>query len=116
MALHVRTDYYWIKPPRELQDKTFDLAYIAALAKKLNAMDIYNQAKKAYEDLCSRWDRESSAMAKQKTSINWLGGGSKYMTESLLPFETQYKMGEAMAGIQSIEECARELKSKLSAR
>ena len=37
MALHVRTDYYWIKPPRELQDKTFDLAYIAALAKKLNA-------------------------------------------------------------------------------
>lgn len=116
MALHVRTDYYWIKPPRELQDKAFDLAYIAALAKRLNVMDIYNQAKNAYADLCNQWDRESSAMAKQKTSINWLGGGSKYMTESLIAFETQYKMCEALAEMMSIEECARNLKKKLSAR
>lgn len=114
MALHVRTDYYWIKPPRELENKAFDLAYIAALAKRLNEMDIYNQAKNAYTDLCNHWNRESSAMAKQKTSINWLGGGSKYMTESLLPFETQYKMGEALAEMQSIAECAQELKEKLS--
>ena len=116
MALHVRTDYYWIKPPRELQDKASDLAYIAALAKRLNVMDIYNQAKNAYADLCNQWDRESSAMAKQKTSINWLGGGSKYMTESLIAFETQYKMYEALVEMMSIEECAKNLKKKLSAR
>ena len=54
--------------------------------------------------------RTDDVKAKQKTSINWLGGGSKYMTESLIAFETQYKMYEALVEMMSIEECAKNLK------
>lgn len=114
MAIHVRTDYYWIKTPKELERKTFDLAYIAALANKLNLVDIYNQAKKTYMELCNQWDEEGSAMAKKQTSINWLGGGSQYYSESLLPFETQYRCTEMLVELMSKEDCARALKEELS--
>ena len=114
MAIHVRTDYHWIKTPQELEDKTFDLAYIAALAKKLNLEDIYNQAQRAYNELYNQWDKEGSAMARKQTSINWLGGGNKYFTEPLMPFETKYMWTEKMAELMSTDECARELKKTLS--
>ena len=49
MAIHISTDYYWIRPPQELKDRAYNLAYIGALANKLKLNDIYNKAK----DMCS---------------------------------------------------------------
>lgn len=114
MAIHVTTRYFSINTPKELEDKAFDLANIAALAKRLNLEDIYNQAKKAYIDLYNQWDKEGDAIAKKKTSIDWLGGGSKYMAHSLLPWETTYAMTEKLAQLSSIEECKEELNNLLS--
>ncbi len=113
MAIHVRTDYYWIDVPEAYQNRATDLAYIAGLAKRLNRMDLYNQAENAYMELSKRWDQEGHALAKKKRSINWLGGGSEYMVHSMMPWDFCYKLGEAIAEEMSLEECASELKKAL---
>ena len=114
MAIHVRTDYYWIDVPEAYQNKASELAFIAGLAKRLNRIDIHNQAKNAFMELSNSWDQEGDALAKKKTSINWLGGGSKYMVHSMMPWDFCYKLSEAMAEEMSLDECARELKKLLS--
>jgi uncharacterized protein (DUF885 family) len=116
MAIHVRTDYYWISTPKELEAKAFDLAFIAALAKKLKIEDIYDQAKEAYKELYNYWDKEGSAIAKKRTSINWLGGGSQYYSNSLSSFETNYMISEKVVELMTFEECTKELKSLLTKR
>lgn len=114
MAIHVSTNYHWINPPRELEDKAFDISLIAAYAKRLKLTDLYSQAEKAYSDLYNQWERESTAMAKQKTGINWLGGGNQYYAHSLTSWDTQYELAKQIAELCSIEECAQELKKLLS--
>lgn len=114
MAIHVSTNYHWINPPRELEDKAFDISLIAAYAKRLKLTDLYSQAEKAYSDLYNQWDRESTAIAKEKTGINWLGGGNQYYAHSLTSWDTQYELAKQIAELCSIEECAQELKKLLS--
>ncbi|MBQ2122933.1 MAG: hypothetical protein II200_02955 [Bacteroidaceae bacterium] len=113
MAIHVRTDYCWIKFPEQFQSKMTDIVYIAALAKKLNEHDIFNEAKKAFDDLRNQWEREGSALAKKNSSTNWLGGGTVCMREPMLPWEFSFKLSEAIVEDIPINECAKELKKAL---
>lgn len=114
MAIHISTDYYWIRPPQELKDRAYNLAYIGALANKLKLNDIYNKAKAAHIELCNQWDREGRAMAKKKTDINWLGGGKQYYTESLMSWDVDYGFTKQIADMCSIKECEQDLKQLLS--
>lgn len=114
MAIHVSTNYYWINPPQELIDRADNLAYIAALANKLNLNDIYTKAKTAYVELYNQWDREGSAIAKKKTDINWLGGGSQYYAHSLPAWDVNYEFRKLIADECSIEECTQDLRHLLS--
>ena len=114
MALHISTNYYTISVPEELSSRATNLAYIAALAKRLNNEDLFNQAKQAYSDLYNYWNKEGSAIAKKKTSINWLGGGNKYLSSSLLHWDASYAMTEKFVQLIPLNECATELKKALS--
>ena len=114
MEIHVRTDYSWIKTPEAVQNKMNHLVYIAGLAKRLNENEIFNQAKKAFEDLQNQWEREAKTIAKKNSHTNWLGGGSICMTEPMLTWDFCYRLSEAVVGGIPINECAKELKKALS--
>lgn len=114
MAIHVRTNYYWIKPPKELEERAFNLALIGALANKLNLNDIYNKAKNSHVELCNQWEREGSAIAKKKTDINWLGGGQQYYTSLLMDWDVDYGIAKHVADECTMEECVQELRKLLS--
>lgn len=114
MSINVRTDYYWIEAPDSYESKAQDLALIAGIAKRINRMDLYNQAKNAYLELSNRWKQEGEALAKKKTSINWIGAGTKYMASSMMPWEFYDKFGTAIAEEVPLEECLKELKNLLS--
>ena len=113
MALHVRTDYYWVSSPKEYESKAFDLACIAALAKRLNMDDLYNDAKKAFSELYNRWEREREEITKRKSSTNWLGAGSIYMSQPMMPWEFNYGFAEAAVEDFTIEQCKKELNKEL---
>lgn len=53
-------------------------------------------------------------MAKQKTDINWLGGGNQYYAHSLTSWDTQYELAKQIEELCSLEECAQELRELLS--
>jgi len=114
MAIHVSTDYYWIEPPQELEDKARDLAIIAALAKKINNDDLFNRAKKSYAEIYNQWDREGKAIAKKKSKTNWLGAGTEYIAKPITPWEFYYKLSEAFIENDTPDECKRKLKEMLS--
>lgn len=114
MAIHVTTDYYWIKPPKELEEKVRDLVYIAALAKKLKLDNVYEQAKNSFLKIYNKWEIEGPALAKKKTSTNWLGAGTVYVAESMLTWDFQIKLGDAIVDDIPIDDCAKELKKELS--
>lgn len=114
MAIHVRTEYYWIDVPEAYHNKATDLGLIAGFSKRLNRMDLYNQAENAFVELSKKWDQEGHALAKEKRSINWLGGGSEYFVHSMLPWSFYYNLAEALAAEMSLEECANNLKDILS--
>lgn len=114
MAITVTTNYYTIDVPEEYQSKATDIVFIAALAKKLKMEDLHNQSKKAYMDLYNRWDKEGSALAKKKSSTNWLGAGSIYMASPMMPWDVCYQLGEAFVEEMPIEDCVKELKKALS--
>lgn len=114
MAINVTTNYYSIDVPEEYQRKADDLALIAALAKRLDMEELYNQSKKAFMDLYNRWDKEGSALAKKKSSTNWLGAGSIYMARPMMPWDFCCQLGEAFVGEMPIEDCAKTLKKMLS--
>lgn len=114
MAIHVRTNYYWIEVPEAYESKANDLAFIAGLSKRLNRMDIYNQARNTFLELYNRWEREGRALAKKESNTNWLGGGSEYLAKSMMPWEFYDKLGTAFAEVMPLDECAIELKKALS--
>lgn len=114
MAIHVRTDYYWIEPPKVLEDRASDIVFVAALAKRLNIEHIYNQAKNAFTNLYNQWEKEGSAIAKKKSNTNWLGAGSKYLAKSMMPWEFCYNLAEAVVENMPIDECKKELQKTLS--
>lgn len=114
MAIHVTTNYYWIDPPKELTEKMSDLAFISACAKRLKLNDIHNKTEQLISDLYNQWDKEGSALAKKKSSTNWLGAGSKYMAGPMMPREFYTKVSEAFVEELPIEQCEKELKNMLS--
>lgn len=114
MAIHVRTDYCWIKTPEEIKNKMTDIVYVAALAKKLNENEIFNEAKQAFDNLHNQWEREGSVIAKKNSSTNWLGGGTICMTEPILPWDVCFRLGEAIVEEIPTNELAKELKNALS--
>lgn len=114
MAIHVRTDYYMLNSPEEFDKKCCDLVYVAALAKRLNLEDVYNQAKKMFDDIHNKWDKEGLDIARKNGSTNWLGAGTIYIPQPMLPWNISFGLAEAVVDEIPVEECRTELKQALS--
>lgn len=114
MAIHISTDYYWISSPKEYDEKGSDLAFIAAMAKKLNLTELHSQAKKAYSELYNKWDSERKEISQKKSNTNWLGAGSIYLSQPMMPWEFYYGMWEAYAEELTLKECEQQLNKILS--
>ncbi len=113
MAIHVNTDYYWINAPEEYEEIGSELAFIGAVANRLHLTELHNQARQAYSELEKKWNRERQELTKKKSNTNWLGAGSIYLSNSITPWEFNYKMWSAAADVIPIHELEIELQKSL---
>lgn len=113
MAIRINHSTHFISPPAELTNVLSNLAHVAALAKSLGLIDLFNQARDTYHNLSKQWDANAEAQAKAKSHTDWLGGGETYLVHTSNNWDFAYSTCEIFIKSQSSYEQQVELKKAL---
>lgn len=78
ITMRITDRYGSIDPPLELMHRLNQLAMIAAIAKKIELNDLFNQAYNAYHSLANSFDSQAKEYCKKNSRHSWLGGIVSY--------------------------------------